>query len=116
MIEFSTWDIVRNLLLAARWTIVLSLVAFVGGALMGTLALMMRTSRVTVMRRVSWAWIAPTSAVWPSCWVFAREEQEACVGAAPRGECDRASGAEAKVSPRGGAPTVCQRWLAVRMA
>ena len=25
MIEFSTWDIVRNLLLAARWTIVLSL-------------------------------------------------------------------------------------------
>lgn len=24
MIEFSTWDIVRNLLLAARWTIVLS--------------------------------------------------------------------------------------------
>ena len=57
MIEFSTWDIVRNLLLAARWTIALSLVAFVGGALMGVLALMMRTSRVAVMRRASWAYI-----------------------------------------------------------
>ena len=31
MIEFTTWDIVRNLLLAARWTVVLSLVAFAGG-------------------------------------------------------------------------------------
>lgn len=57
MIEFTTWDIVRNLLLAARWTIVLSLVAFAGGALMGGLALMMRTSRVALLRRVSWAYI-----------------------------------------------------------
>ncbi|RYF44499.1 MAG: amino acid ABC transporter permease, partial [Comamonadaceae bacterium] len=32
MMEFSTWDIVRNLLLAARWTVMLSLVAFAGGA------------------------------------------------------------------------------------
>ena len=31
MIEFTLWDIVRNLLLAARWTVLLSLVAFVGG-------------------------------------------------------------------------------------
>ncbi len=31
MIEFSLWDIVRNLLLALRWTVVLSLIAFVGG-------------------------------------------------------------------------------------
>ncbi|HCW17919.1 amino acid ABC transporter permease, partial [Achromobacter sp.] len=57
MIEFTPWDIVRNLLLAARWTVALSLVAFVGGALMGVLALMMRTSRVAAMRRVSWAYI-----------------------------------------------------------
>ena len=35
MIEFSLWDIVRNLLLAARWTVVLSLIAFVGGGLVG---------------------------------------------------------------------------------
>ncbi|KAA8995649.1 amino acid ABC transporter permease [Affinibrenneria salicis] len=30
---FTDWDIVRNLLLAARWTLLLSLTAFVGGAL-----------------------------------------------------------------------------------
>ena len=32
MIEFTFWDIVRNLLLAARWTVLLSAVAFAGGA------------------------------------------------------------------------------------
>ena len=31
MTEFTLWDILRNLLLATRWTIVLSLVSFVGG-------------------------------------------------------------------------------------
>jgi polar amino acid transport system permease protein len=31
MVDFSLWDILRNLLLAARWTVVLSLIAFVGG-------------------------------------------------------------------------------------
>ncbi len=31
MVEFSLWDIVSNLLLAARWTLVLSMIAFVGG-------------------------------------------------------------------------------------
>jgi polar amino acid transport system permease protein len=31
MIEFSIWDICSNLLLAARWTIALSIIAFVGG-------------------------------------------------------------------------------------
>ncbi|TIR44849.1 MAG: amino acid ABC transporter permease, partial [Mesorhizobium sp.] len=35
MIEFTLWDILRNLLLAARWTVLLSLAAFVGGALVG---------------------------------------------------------------------------------
>ena len=33
MLEFTLWDILRNLLLAARWTVVLSLVAFIGGGL-----------------------------------------------------------------------------------
>lgn len=32
MMTFTDWDIVRNLLLAGRWTILLSLVAF-GGTL-----------------------------------------------------------------------------------
>ncbi|MDH5338461.1 MAG: amino acid ABC transporter permease [Rubrivivax sp.] len=35
MVEFTLWDIVRNLLLAVRWTVVLSLIAFVGGGLVG---------------------------------------------------------------------------------
>jgi polar amino acid transport system permease protein len=42
VIEFSLWDIVRNLLLAARWTVVLSLIAFVGGGLVGLALLLAR--------------------------------------------------------------------------
>jgi len=44
MIEFSLWDIVRNLLLALRWTVVLSLIAFVGGGFVGGLLLFLRLS------------------------------------------------------------------------
>ena len=32
MIEFTFWDIVRNLLLAARWTVLLSLAALSAAA------------------------------------------------------------------------------------
>jgi len=42
MSEFTLWDILRNLLLATRWTIVLSLVSFVGGSLVGALLLLLR--------------------------------------------------------------------------
>lgn len=42
MVDFSTWDIVRNLLLALRWTVLLSLLAFVGGGLVGLLLLVFR--------------------------------------------------------------------------
>lgn len=35
MVDFSLWDIIRNLLLAARWTVVLSLIAFIGGGIVG---------------------------------------------------------------------------------
>jgi len=45
MIEFTTWDILRNLLLATRWTIVLSLVSFIGGGVIGMMILFMRISR-----------------------------------------------------------------------
>jgi len=44
MIEFTVWDIFRNLLLAARWTVVLSLVAFIGGGIVGMLLLVGRLS------------------------------------------------------------------------
>lgn len=50
MIEFSTWDILRNLLLAARWTVVLSLVSFIGGGIMGLLLLFSRISRKKPLR------------------------------------------------------------------
>ncbi|MFA9438572.1 amino acid ABC transporter permease [Uliginosibacterium sp. sgz301328] len=42
MIEFTLWDIVRNLLLAARWTVALSLVAFIGGGVVGAALLVVR--------------------------------------------------------------------------
>ena len=42
MFEFSVWDIARNLLLAMRWTVGLSLIAFIGGALMGGLLVVLR--------------------------------------------------------------------------
>jgi polar amino acid transport system permease protein len=42
MVDFSLWDILRNLLLAARWTVTLSIVAFVGGGLVGLLLVLGR--------------------------------------------------------------------------
>jgi len=44
MVEFSTWDILENLLLAARWTVLLSLVAFAGGIVVGLPLLVLRVS------------------------------------------------------------------------
>jgi len=44
MADFSLWDILRNLLLALRWTVVLSLIAFVGGGVVGALLLFARLS------------------------------------------------------------------------
>src|SRR5438128_3425882 len=45
MVDFSLWDIFRNLLLAARWTVLLSLIAFVGGGLVGMALLVARIAR-----------------------------------------------------------------------
>ncbi len=42
MNEFTLWDILRNLLLALRWTVALSLIAFVGGGIVGGLLLFLR--------------------------------------------------------------------------
>ncbi|ATG75537.1 amino acid ABC transporter permease [Zobellella denitrificans] len=51
MMEFTNWDIFRNLLLAARWTVALSLVAFAGGALVG---LLLTALRLTGRRPLQW--------------------------------------------------------------
>ena len=45
MTEFTTWDILRSLLLAARWTILLSVCSFIGGSILGLLLLFMRIGR-----------------------------------------------------------------------
>ncbi len=45
MSDFSTWDIIRNLLLATRWTLLLSLVSFIGGGIVALIILFMRISQ-----------------------------------------------------------------------
>ncbi|MGE4240749.1 amino acid ABC transporter permease [Ramlibacter sp.] len=57
MVEFSTWDIVRNLLLAARWTVLLSLIAFVGGGLVGLALLVARLTPSPWARRAVGAYV-----------------------------------------------------------
>lgn len=44
-VQFTTWDIVRNLLDAGKWTLALSLIAFVLGGLVGLAVLFARISR-----------------------------------------------------------------------
>ena len=46
MVDFSFWDILRNLLLALRWTVGLSAIAFLGGGLVGMLLLTLRLSKL----------------------------------------------------------------------
>ncbi len=58
MIEFTFWDIVRNLLLAARWTVLLSLVAFVGGGVVGMAVLFFRIAENKWARRIASGYIA----------------------------------------------------------
>jgi polar amino acid transport system permease protein len=50
MMEFSLWDLVRNLLLAARWTLLLSAIAFAGGGIFGLALLVLRVSRSAASR------------------------------------------------------------------
>jgi len=56
MVEFSVWQILGNLLLAARWTVALSLIAFAGGGTVG-LALL-------VARLRGWPGVAPVVAAY----------------------------------------------------
>jgi polar amino acid transport system permease protein len=57
MTEFSTWDILRNLLLATRWTIVLSLATFLFGGIVGLILLFMRTGKRRALRNFAWAYV-----------------------------------------------------------
>jgi polar amino acid transport system permease protein len=55
--DFTFWDILENLLLAARWTLVLSTVAFVGGGTVGLVVLLARIDRHRWLRRAAEAYI-----------------------------------------------------------
>ncbi|RDV04491.1 amino acid ABC transporter permease [Undibacter mobilis] len=46
MSDFSVWIIVKNLIWATQWTILLSLIAFVGGGIVGLILLFLRTSQI----------------------------------------------------------------------
>jgi len=48
MVQFTDWDILRNLLMAARWTVLLSLLAFAGGGLLGVILTLLRSHRSQV--------------------------------------------------------------------
>ncbi|MGB3538626.1 MAG: amino acid ABC transporter permease [Mesorhizobium sp.] len=58
MIEFTFWGILRNLLFATRWTILLSVAAFIGGTVVGILILMLRISKRHWARRFASGYIA----------------------------------------------------------
>ena len=46
MSDFSFWVILKNLIWATQWTIALSLIAFIGGGIVGLILLFLRTSQV----------------------------------------------------------------------
>lgn len=58
METFTLWDIVRDLLMGLRWTVLLSLIAFVGGALMASLCLWGRLSGICLFNRVISCYVA----------------------------------------------------------
>ena len=57
MVDFTLWDVMRNLLLAARWTVALSLIAFVGGGLLGGLLVVARVARWPGAERLVGAYV-----------------------------------------------------------
>jgi polar amino acid transport system permease protein len=55
--DFTLWDIVRNLLTGLQWTLALSLVAFVGGGLIGLGVMVMRLSPRALTRNLARTYI-----------------------------------------------------------
>lgn len=54
---FTISRIFINLLIATKWTIVLSLIAFIGGGVMGFVIALMRISSVRWLKAVSWIYV-----------------------------------------------------------
>jgi polar amino acid transport system permease protein len=57
MVEFSVWQILGNLLLAARWTVLLSMIAFAGGGAVGLALLAARLRNRRGVRAAVSAWV-----------------------------------------------------------
>jgi len=57
MEEFTTWRVFINLLIAAKWTIILSFIAFGLGGIVGFLLTLMRISPIKWVRSISWFYI-----------------------------------------------------------
>lgn len=57
MSDFTLWIIVKNLLWATQWTIILSLIAFVGGGIVGLMLLFARTSQIKPLEIVTKCYI-----------------------------------------------------------
>lgn len=56
-VQFSTWDIVRNLLEGGKWTLALSLIAFVLGSAVGLSILFARIAKNPVLQNFAKAYI-----------------------------------------------------------
>ncbi|WP_178086510.1 amino acid ABC transporter permease [Pseudomonas sp. GV071] len=57
MMDFTLWDIIRNLLTGLQWTVLLSLVAFVCGGVAGLLVMLARISNLTALRMLARGYI-----------------------------------------------------------
>jgi polar amino acid transport system permease protein len=120
MVDFSLWDILRNLLLALRWTVVLSLIAFIGGGLVGLALLVARLSKkpgtepfvasyvqvfqgtpllmqlflayfgLALLGVQTSAWVAASAALTLYTSAFLAEIWRGCVAAIPKGQWEAA--------------------------
>lgn len=121
MTTFTDWDIIRNLLLAGRWTVLLSLVAFTGGALVTLPLLLLRLTGGRQVKRLirgyielfqgtpllmqlflayfglallgvhTSAWFAAALALTLYTAAFLTEIWRGCVAAVPKGQWEAAS-------------------------
>lgn len=57
MDEFTVSRIFINLLIATKWTIILSIIAFIGGGIVGFLVALMRISSIKWVRGISWVYV-----------------------------------------------------------
>ena len=54
---FTLSRIFINLLIATKWTLILSAIAFVGGGIVGFLVMLMRISSIGWLKRISWLYV-----------------------------------------------------------